>query len=77
MKRSSICPECAGCTVLRHRFVDVASVVGARLMPVGGGPWAEATFEVLVCADCGLTRMFAEPRTLTRFRESAEWRKVP
>jgi hypothetical protein len=33
-------------------------------------------FEVVACADCGLTRFYAEPEARTRLRTSNRWHRI-
>jgi hypothetical protein len=35
-----------------------------------------AAFDVLVCAGCGLTRLFAEPAARQNVRSSADWKRL-
>jgi hypothetical protein len=45
-------------------------------LPGLGSFLTPAQFRVVLCADCGLTRFFAEPGALTKLIKSRAWRRV-
>ena len=71
------CPECGS----RDQYQAVPEVGaggghGPNLLP-GLGKWYEpAKLEVVLCADCGLTRLYASPGARRKVRDSAKWRRA-
>ena len=49
---------------------------GPCLLPGLGGFLSFAQLNVVVCADCGLTRFYAEPEARTKLRTSARWTQL-
>lgn len=76
MSSESACPHCGGSEVYRNKGVGSAGMYGPRLLPGLGRFFSSATFEVLVCADCGLTRFFADREARSRMRTSWVWKRV-
>jgi hypothetical protein len=69
------CPECGGAD-LRVSVTESGSPRGPRLLP-GLGTWlAYAPLTVVVCRECGLTRLFAQPVSLDRLDHAAGWRRL-
>jgi len=69
------CPEC-GKTNLFVTTTNSGGGYGPMLLPKLGGFIVPATFEVVVCADCGLTRFFASPDARNRLATTKNWRKI-
>lgn len=77
MRNESKCPNCAGEEIYMARDVSSGGGYGPRLLP-GLGPFLSvATFTLLVCADCGLTRLLASEEACAKLGTSALWSKVP
>lgn len=75
--RSVVCPACGG----KDLYVT------AKLIPGGGGyapdllpglhRWFRpGVFRAVLCADCGMHRMFAEPEAREAVRTSKKWKKL-
>jgi predicted nucleic-acid-binding Zn-ribbon protein len=74
----SMCPECGG-----GDLYQAATRSGGHHEPMllphlntGFLGLKFPMFDVIVCADCGLTRFFAEPDARERMRKSEGWRRV-
>ena len=76
MSSSSKCPECGVAALFRHRYVDAGTMRGPRLLPDLGGVGTYGTFTVVVCSECGLTRLYAEPLARKQVQESDDWTRV-
>ena len=66
------CPECGG-TSLFATTASSGGGHGAVLLPGLRGFFQPARFRVVVCGDCGLTRLYAEPRALKKLRQTRQW----
>jgi predicted nucleic-acid-binding Zn-ribbon protein len=69
------CPECGG----RSLFTTTANSGGghgAVLLPGLNGFFQPARFRVVVCSDCGLTRLYAEPRALEKLPRARQWGRI-
>jgi predicted nucleic-acid-binding Zn-ribbon protein len=67
------CPECDGTNL----FVTETSSGGGHgpmLLPGLGGFMRLAKFRVRVCADCGLTRFYADPDARVKLPGAKAWR---
>jgi len=71
------CPNCGG-NDLRSTTADAVGATGPDLLP-GASGWGliPATFEVVVCCTCGLSRFFAPPRAIEKIAKSALWDRLP
>ncbi len=68
------CPHCGGAE-LYHRRVSSGGAHGPYLLLGLGSFLHYAHFDVVVCADCGLTQFFAEPAARQKVKTS-EWKKL-
>jgi predicted nucleic-acid-binding Zn-ribbon protein len=69
------CPECGQ----KNLFVTEANSGGGHApnyLPRLGGFFSAAKFEVVVCADCGLTRFFASPEARAKLAATSNWRRL-
>jgi hypothetical protein len=68
------CPHCAG-TELYSRSMSSS---GEHLYLLAGlGSFLHfAQMDVVVCADCGLMRLFAEPKARANVRSHKEWKRL-
>jgi predicted nucleic-acid-binding Zn-ribbon protein len=77
MANRSTCPACGS----RDQFQPLKPVRSGggqapNLLP-GLGTWYQAAaFELVLCADCGLTRFYAVREAREKLRTSAKWRRV-
>lgn len=72
---SPTCPEC-GRSNLHQARVPAAGIHGPSFLPGLGGFLDFAKFRVVVCADCGLTRFYAEPSAREKLNGSRHWSRV-
>jgi hypothetical protein len=70
------CPECGGVD-LRVTLTASGALRGPRLLPGLGSWFAFAPFTVVVCRECGLTRLFAQPPALEKLDSASQWQRVP
>ena len=77
MSHRTTCPEC-GSRDQFHPLKPVHSGGGhAPSFLPGLGKWYQAAaFELVLCADCGLTRFYAAREAREKLRASAKWRRV-
>ena len=69
------CPHCKG-KELYTRRVSSAGGEGPYLLQGLGHFLHYADFDVVLCADCGLTRFFAEPDARVNVRTNSGWKKL-
>jgi hypothetical protein len=69
------CPNCFG-TELYSRRISSGSGEGIYLLPGLGRFLHYAEFDVVLCAGCGLTRLFAEPDARQNARSNADWKRL-
>jgi predicted nucleic-acid-binding Zn-ribbon protein len=67
MEMVGSCPNCCGNELFTNR-VTSGNTRGLYLLEGLGGFFHFAKFDVVVCADCGLTRFFAEPSAREKAR---------
>ncbi len=68
------CPHCGG-TYLYSRRIPAG--VNSSCLLMGLGRFLHyAECDVVVCADCGLLQLFAEPDARANLRSSKDWQKV-
>lgn len=76
MADRTTCPECGSRELFAPRKPVSAGGHDPNLLP-GLGKWYEAAkFELVVCADCGLTRYYAERAAREKLGKSAKWRRA-
>jgi predicted nucleic-acid-binding Zn-ribbon protein len=69
------CPECERQNVFAT-ISNSGAGYGPMFLPGLGGFLRMAKFEVLVCADCGLTRFYAEPDARTKLSGAKGWSRI-
>ena len=69
------CPEC-GQNNLFVTTTNSGGGYGPMLLPRLSGFFGFAKFDVVVCADCGLTRFFAAQEACARLATTANWSKL-
>jgi predicted RNA-binding Zn-ribbon protein involved in translation (DUF1610 family) len=76
MAHAKPCPECGQ----QNLFVTTAysgSRSGLMLLPgLAGNSSGFAEFEVVVCPDCGLTRLFAAPDACGKLHTTNNWKRI-
>lgn len=76
MKPDSQCSECNGRRVYRASGQASGGGYGPKLLP-NLGPWYSlAKMDVLVCADCGLVRMYASRAAREKLAGAKGWERV-
>jgi len=70
MKIAAPCPNCSGGT-LYSTIVEMP-----YLLPGLGDFFHHAHFQVVVCGNCGLTRLFADEEATAKLPESKGWAKL-
>jgi predicted nucleic-acid-binding Zn-ribbon protein len=70
------CPTCGSAELFRSHPIDSGTMRSPNLLPGLGGFLHYASFRVVVCRNCGLTRFFADPQATDKLSSSAEWARV-
>jgi predicted nucleic-acid-binding Zn-ribbon protein len=70
------CPGCGGRTLYQSTDVRSGGSHGPDYLPGLGKFVTSAKFAVVVCRDCGLTRLFAQPEARAKLKDSKKWRLV-
>jgi hypothetical protein len=70
------CPGCGGRTLYQIQNVASGGNHGPELLPGLGKLFARAKLTVVVCRDCGLTRLYAQPEARARLKDSGKWTLV-
>lgn len=84
-----VCPECHGRELYRRRGVPSGATVAAspwavtltgrehvELLPGLGTLTSFPTFDVVVCGQCGLTRLYAEVAACQRLPGADGWERL-
>ena len=75
MDKQSTCPECEGTRIYSHGGISSGGGYAPNYLPGLGGFFSSSKFTVRVCADCGLTRFYADPDARSKIREHKDWRR--
>ncbi len=75
MDQLDSCPGCGGNTLYGSRAA-AGGGYAPELLPGLGGFFSPATFIVVVCSDCGLTRFYAPPEARAKLEGSKKWSRV-
>jgi len=67
------CPECGGEDLYS---VTARSKAASFLLPGLSRFFLFARFQVVVCSDCGLTRLFVPEDDLAMLPEAKQWRRI-
>lgn len=77
MESYAPCPNCRGGNLfVAKKDVSAGGGYAPNYLPGLGGVFAAEKFRVVVCADCGATRLFASDKARQRLRESEKWKRV-
>lgn len=71
---TSHCPECEGLSLFRTTTASGGGY-GPILLPGLGRFMRVADFEVVVCADCGLTRFYASEDARSQLGGARRWQR--
>jgi hypothetical protein len=75
LRDSRACPECGGLSV--YQTTGTSGTPHANLLLPGlGGFLRYAAVQIRVCADCGLTRHYADSAARAKLRSAARWTKL-
>jgi predicted nucleic-acid-binding Zn-ribbon protein len=73
----SQCPNCDGGNIfVTAKDVSAGGGHAPNYLPGLGGFFAAEKFKVVVCSDCGLTRLFATRTAREKLRESEKWQRA-
>lgn len=77
MKKISACTNCGS----REQRIASTQTGGVKssttnLLPGAGGWLTPATLQIVVCLECGLTRLFADSEAVTNLRNSDLWERT-
>ncbi|MEY4916594.1 MAG: hypothetical protein RL616_507 [Verrucomicrobiota bacterium] len=75
MNQNKPCPEC-GQNNLYSAMTNSRGGYGPDLLPGLSRFLISATFKVVTCADCGLTRFYAAEEARKKIPSSQAWRKL-
>ena len=76
--RVNACPACGGANLYRTRKPAGAGGGHApNYLPGLGRFLRTATFTIVVCSDCGLTRFYADGEAVRKLPDSPKWERVP
>jgi predicted nucleic-acid-binding Zn-ribbon protein len=68
------CPECGSHALYVSKAVSTGQ--GINLAPDLGGFLRFPKFDVVMCGNCGLTRLYADAATREKLGESSRWRPL-
>jgi transcriptional regulator with XRE-family HTH domain len=75
---ANTCPECGAASIYRYEGTLETTQVAVELLPnLGLGPFSAVTVCPVVCAHCGLVRLFASAEARRRMRDSEHWASLP
>ena len=73
----SPCPNCQGKRLYESQDVSAGGGYAPNYLPGLGGFWTAEKFRVVLCQDCGLTRLFAREQAMKKLPESKKWTRLP
>jgi hypothetical protein len=73
MENLSPCPNCGSRALFKSREVAAASQHGPNLLPGLGSFLRWGRMNIVVCRDCGLMRLFANPDARAKLAGSNKW----
>jgi predicted nucleic-acid-binding Zn-ribbon protein len=76
MDQVAPCPDCGSRTLYQAKDVDSGGSGGPDFLPGLGRFILSAKFTLVVCRDCGLTRLFAQPEARAKLKDSKKWKAV-
>jgi predicted nucleic-acid-binding Zn-ribbon protein len=76
MERVVPCPGCGGSTLYQSKDVRSGGSHGPDFLPGLGRFVMSAKLDVVVCRDCGLARLYAQPEARAKLKDSKKWRLV-
>jgi predicted nucleic-acid-binding Zn-ribbon protein len=70
------CPHCSGTELYVRRLSACGGGGGSYFLQGLGELLHYAHFDVVVCAQCGLTQFFAEPLAQRNVRNHPDWQRI-
>jgi len=70
------CPNCTSTNLYKTERISAGGGYAPYYLPGLGKFLSSAKFDVVVCADCGLTRFFAREDACMRLKKSTQWRRI-
>jgi hypothetical protein len=68
------CPYCQSSELFSRRISSAGPPF--YLMPGLGTYLSFAEMDVVICASCGLTQLFAEPQACVNVKQNAAWKRI-
>ena len=75
IRTAAPCPNCSS-GALYSRTVDAGGGHGPYLLAGLGGFLSFAQFQVVVCSDYGLTRLFADEEATAKLPHAGDWTRL-
>ena len=73
----SACSNCGGGNLFRStKAVSAGGGYAPNYLPGLGGFIGSEKFHVVLCGDCGLTRLFARRTAIDKVAQSAKWQRL-
>jgi predicted nucleic-acid-binding Zn-ribbon protein len=76
MSDAATCPNCGSEGLYETEGIPAAGAYSPDLLPGLGNAVHRAKFRVVVCEECGLTRLFAGEQERGKLSTSAKWRRL-
>ena len=70
------CRQCGRDSLYQREGVSARGGYGPDLLPGLSVFWSGATFQVVVCSNCGLTQLYADADARSQLAASDEWKKI-
>jgi hypothetical protein len=70
------CPGCGGRTLYQRKDVGSGGSHGPDFLPGLGRFVSSAKLVVVVCRDCGLIRLYAQPEARAKLKDAKKWTPV-
>ena len=72
----SRCPNCDSSRLYKSKEVSAGGGYAPNYLPGLGGAFSAAKFEIILCADCGLSRFFAPRKATEKLADSSSWSHI-
>ncbi len=72
----SRCPNCEGRRLYKSKEVSAGGGYAPNYLPGLGGAFSAEKFEIILCADCGLSRFFARRKATEKVADSSNWTSI-
>jgi predicted nucleic-acid-binding Zn-ribbon protein len=76
MPPATSCPNCGSESLYETEGVPAAGAYSPDLLPGLGNAIHRAKFSIVVCEECGLTRLFAGEEPRSKLASSSKWSKL-